>query len=112
MDIGQISLPVMVVAIVFGAKTVRQFIASSERRFEMRMNAQHADTESDRAGIKALRDEFAAFRDTVTQYDLTVEDKFKRMEDRMAWLEQRSLGTRTAAPAAGSEPQQIVGIRE
>jgi hypothetical protein len=112
MDFGQFSLPVMIIAIIYGARTIRQFIDSSERRFEIRMNAQRDESAADHAGIQALREELARFRESATQYDLSVEDKLKRLEDRMSFMEQRSLAPRPAVPAAAPETQQVIGSRD
>jgi hypothetical protein len=45
--------------------------------------------EETRRAIEALRVEFAALRDTTTQYDVSFDTALNRLDSRMAHLEQR-----------------------
>jgi hypothetical protein len=103
---------VPIVAIVGGllVGVIKMFLEASERRFQIRMSAQQSVSDKQDDAIKALRDEFAAFREAATAYDLTVEDKLKRIEDQLA----RSASTipRPTLARQDGEDHQTVGTRE
>ncbi|MGC8669403.1 MAG: hypothetical protein ACP5VE_14955 [Chthonomonadales bacterium] len=56
---------------------------------EIRARARAQAEEATRQAVQELRDEFTALRDTATQYDLSFDTALKRLESRVAALEQR-----------------------
>lgn len=59
---------------------------------EIRARQKVAITEETRAAIEALRQEFAALRDTTTEYDISFDTALHRLESRTVNLEQRMQG--------------------
>lgn len=59
---------------------------------EIRARARAQADDATRQAIEELRREFAALRDTATQYDLSFDTALKRLESRVAALEQRVAG--------------------
>ena len=105
-----------IVAILGGLATgmVKMLIDASEKRLELRIRLKEAGAvRVDDSGTKTLREEFVAFKDTSTQYDLSLDHTLRSIEDRLARLEAKvSAPVRPAQAVSEEERQQVVGRSE
>jgi hypothetical protein len=82
---------------------------ASARRHEMELKYKQAAPVSRDLEIKALKEELASFKDTSTQYDMSLEHTLQRIEQRISRLEQPEY--RPNVNPVESEPVQTIGRR-
>ena len=104
-----ISLPVIAILGGFSVAITAILTKAAARRHELELTHKQIATSAKDAEIKALREELAAFKDTSTQYDMTIEQAFQRIEHRITRLEQPEY--RPNVNSSEAEPVQTVGRR-
>jgi TolA-binding protein len=85
-------IPLSAIVLGIGSGIVQLVLKSSERRMELRLKAQKAQSGDAGKQIELLRAEIAALRDTTTQYDMTNDQIVQRLEERLSRIEAKTAG--------------------
>lgn len=88
-------IPIVAIVLAMGNKMLNRILEHRERMINShRIQAQPPNSEVSRQ-LEELRQQMIALRDTTTQYDMSIDQTLRRLEQRVEFLEQQNISQYT-----------------
>ena len=109
---GVLLIPISAIVLGILSSIIKSILQSQERRLQMKIAAQNTVVGLSDNSVQDLRAEIARLRDTTTEHAMSMQHAMERLEQRVAFLECKTLDA-SGTPASSYPPpsQHTVGYR-